>query len=209
MFNFDSFSFKAWISLSLSTSYGNSWYQTLGVGWQIGLTWSLIVWTSASDSSPAGVDIRLLLTDEPDDELLTLTDALRASGDMDALVLEVVGTMDDRRLGLGEVGEFAAALTLAVRSTLMEEGATFFRVAVGGLGLEARLRVLETEGEDGLLFIDVFLPSVEGGDVVAGFVVAVAAPGAACIPSSDSRDFLFVTDGFLATGLSDICSKSR
>lgn len=133
---------------------------------------------------------------------------------MDALVLEVVGTMEDRRFGLGEVGEFAAPLTLAVRSTLMEEGATFFRVAVGGLGLEVKFRVLETDGEDGLLLVmDVFLPRVDGGDVVAGFVVAVAEPGAAppaCIPSSDSRDFLFVTDGFLATGLlSDICSKSR
>lgn len=131
---------------------------------------------------------------------------------MDALVLEAVGTMDDLRFGFGEVGDFAAPFTLAVRSTLMEEGATFFRVAVGGLGLEVKFRVLETEGEDGLLFIDVFLPRVEGGDVVAGFVVAVVEPGAAppaCMPSSDSKDFLLATDGFLAAGLSDICSKSR
>lgn len=148
-------------------------------------------------------------TDEPDDELLILTDALRESGDMDALLLEVVGTIDDLRFGLGEVGEFTAPFVLVVRSTLMEEGATFFLVAVGGLGLEVMVRVLDTEGEDGLLLIDVFLPRVEGGEVVV-FVVAVVETGAslpAFIPNSDNKDFLLLTDGFLAIGLSDICSK--
>lgn len=138
-----------------------------------------------------------------------MTDALRASGDIDALVFEVVGTIDDLRFGLGEVGEFAAPFTLVVRSTLMEEGATFFLVAVGGLGLEAKVRVLDTDGEDGLLLIDVFLPRVEGGEAVV-FVVAVVETGAslpAFIPSSDNKDFLLLTDGFLAIGLSDICSK--
>lgn len=152
----------------------------------------------------------MLLTDGPDDELLTLTDALRASGDIDALVFEVVGTIDDLRFGFGEVGEFAAPFTLVVRSTLIEEGATFFLVAVGGLGLEVKFRVLETEGDVGLLLIDVFLPRVEGGDVVV-FVAAVAEPDVAppaLMPSSDNKDFLLLTDGFLVTGLSDICSKS-
>lgn len=177
---------------------------------QIDLTCSFIVWTSANDSKPAGVDNLLLLTDGPDDELLTLTDALRASGDIDALVFEVVGTIDDLRFGFGEVGEFAAPFTLVVRSTLIEEGATFFLVAVGGLGLEVKFRVLETEGDVGLLLIDVFLPRVEGGDVVV-FVAAVAEPDVAppaLMPSSDNKDFLLLTDGFLVTGLSDICSKS-
>lgn len=143
-----------------------------------------------------------------------MTDALRASGDIDALVFEVVGTIDDLRFGLGEVGELAAPFTLVVRSTLIEEGATFFLVAVGGLGLEVKVRVLDTDGEDGLLLIDVFLPRVEGGEVVVFvvvvFVVAVVETGAslpAFIPSSDNKDFLLLTDGFLAIGLSDICSK--
>lgn len=130
---------------------------------------------------------------------------------MDALLFEVVGTIDDLRFGLGEVGEFAAPFTLVVRSTLMEEGTTFFLVVVGGLGLEVKVRVLDTEGEDGLLLIDVFLPRVEGGEVVV-FVVAVVEIGAslpAFIPNSDNKDFLLLTDGFLAIDLSDIYSKIR
>lgn len=119
----------------------------------------------------------------------------------------MVGTIE-RRLGLGDVGEFAVAPG-ALRSTLILEGGNFFLgAAVGGLGLEVSL-VRDTEGEEGLLGIELFLAKgVALVEVVLVVGLGAGAPSPALIPNSESKDFLLlavaVTDlavGVLVSGM--------